>query len=244
MSFIHSWPAVPDSLPALRAWEKIAGHLLPAVFRPKWQLDLLYACELSRFSPPTPRPDIQVEWFENAVAVPREIRRFMRAAAGPVYWRMEQYRLWRRQWWLGVSRWGGAPVHYTFVQHGGMERKKYGPVLRPRYGLIGPCWTAETARGQGVYPYTVAQALQRLKEKEFDWGYISVRVGNEASIRGILKATEWLKVGTFLMYRSPIRPFQIRAATIERPEATAFFAAQAVSADVTVSQVRAAPGDD
>jgi hypothetical protein len=125
-----------------------------------------------------------------------------------------------------------------------MEGKKYGPVLRPRYGLIGPCWTAENARGQGVYPYTVACALQRLKERGFDWGYISVRVGNEASIRGILKATEWLRVGCFLMYRSPIRPFQIRAATIERPEATVFHsAASSPIAAATTPMQRGSGGD-
>jgi hypothetical protein len=116
--------------------------------------------------------------------------------------------------------------------------------LRPRYGLVGPCWTAENARGQGVYPYTVACALQRLKEHGFDWGYISVRVGNEASIRGILKVTDWLRVGCFLMYRSPIRPFQIRAATIERPEATRLHSASSSPMTVAITPMQPGSGGD
>lgn len=219
----YPWPTAPDHVPGLRAWERIAAKVLPAILRPKWQLDILYACELAHYSPPAPRDDVKIDWFEDASALTPAHRKFMRAAAGPIFWRMEQYRLWRKQWWLGIATLNGAMVHYTFAQHAGMERKKYGPVLRPRYALIGPCWTAESARGQGVYPYTVSCALQRLREKGFDWGYISVRVGNEASIRGILKATDWMEVGRFLMYRSPVKPFQIRAATIDRPEATVFY---------------------
>ncbi|MBL8880020.1 MAG: hypothetical protein JNG88_12945 [Phycisphaerales bacterium] len=221
------WPDAPNDVPELRAWERIAARALPAIFRPKWQLDLLYACDLARFVPPEHRPEISIDWFEDATSLSPAHRRFMRAAAGPIFWRMEKYRLWRRQWWLGVASLNGQMIHYTFTQHGGMERKKYGPVLRPRFALIGPCWTAESARGQGVYPYTVSCALQKLRERGFDWGYISVRAGNEASIRGILKATNWIEVGKFLMYRSPMKPYQIRAATILRPDATAFHSAAA-----------------
>lgn len=220
----NPWPDAPIETPPLRAWQRLAARALPAVLRPKWQLDLLYACDLGKLEPAQDRPDVSIEWFENSSTLGNEHRRFMRAAAGPIFWRMEQYRLWRRQWWLGIAMLNGRMAHYTFAQHAGMERKKYGPVLRPRYALIGPCWTAEYARGHGVYPHTVSCALQRLKDHGFNWGYISVRVGNEASIRGILKATNWIEVGKFLMYRSPVKPYQIRAATILRPDATALHA--------------------
>lgn len=50
---------------------------------------------------------------------------------------------------------------------------------------IGPCATAESERGKGLYPYLLQHIIQENKGKDF---YMIVNESNVSSIKGVVKA--------------------------------------------------------
>ncbi len=86
---------------------------------------------------------------------------------------------------------GEELVHCTWVQSSGRHRILRAGLrkeVRPSQFWIYECWTSETARGLGIYPYVVSRAVRDQFERGLNQGWIYTTPHNLASQRGITKA--------------------------------------------------------
>jgi hypothetical protein len=210
-----AFPALRDSTPLdVAPWRWFARLPGPLGFRTK--TDDLFHCDLARLaaggSPEVPG----LAWHSRDRPVGPEAARFMRATIGLAAWWFWRRRIRRGECWLAIARLDGAPVHYTFVTIGGSGLRTFGPVMRQPAAVIGPCFTSDAARGRGIYPAVVAQALVRLRDHGTGHAYIHANATNEASLRGIRKNPAWQAVGRFLCVRYPLGRYVIAAADFAR----------------------------
>lgn len=80
----------------------------------------------------------------------------------------------------------GQIVHTSYV-----IRKSFKfPFLKKNDYQIGPCFTAENARGKGIYPFTISQILRNESPDLLAEGnaYMVIRDANISSIKGVTTA--------------------------------------------------------
>jgi len=200
----------------------LANRLLPARLHARWKLDELFACDLSLWKPPQARTDIRIHWIRSPADLKPEHKQFLLTRLGPFLWRWWQRRIRGGGYRLAVAYCEGRPVHYTFVHRAGAGLKPYRPIMRSGTSIIGPCYTESSARGRGIFPYTVGHALTELQAAGDKWAFIHAATDNEASLRGIRRNPGLVYVGRFLFYRPPFGRNRMVAATIETPGPTRF----------------------
>lgn len=214
------YPPVPAAEPALSRFDRLVGRLLPAFLRPAWNLEYLVVCDLAQQSPPPPRDDVPIRWFHDASELGPAERDFLRRLL-----RRVTYALWLRQLkqkacWLELASRNGQYVAYALAQvTAGGALRRYGPLMLPNSLFLGPSLTLPAARGQGIYPHMMGHALWHAREQGFAYAYGSVRLDNEASIRGIRKEKGWKIAGRVLLRRrAGSYTHRLVAATLDKPE--------------------------
>ncbi len=70
------------------------------------------------------------------------------------------------------------------------------PFLKKNDVMLGPCWTRNDARGQGLYPGMINYIAHEIKKSRPDAEiYIVVREENISSTKGVLKA-DFRRIGS------------------------------------------------
>ena len=213
------YPAAPSELPREGPCSRLLRMMLPTIFRPSWKLEELFACKLHAYGEVPIRDDVQVCWIYRLKDLRPEHKALLTGHLGQLGWAMWEWRLIRRFSCVALARWRGQTVHYAFVSYGGGVMKPYAKAMFDNSAIVGPCYTAPQARGNGIYPYVVAWALARLKASGRRWAYIHTSCTNKASLKGIRKIPAWIHVGRFLLRRPAFRRYRIEAATIVDPSA-------------------------
>ena len=219
---IVPYPAAPDEPPSLSGWDTLLRTVLPATLRPGWKLDHLFACDLRAYEPSGSRDDVHVEWLRSVSDLHPNHERFMVGHTGRAVWLGWKHRLRRRYCELALGRMEDQIVHSTFVTQAGPGMRPYGPIMRPRTALVGPCFTAPAWRGKRIYPYVLSRVLLHLKRMGCAWALIHSRIDNVASERGIRQCDGWVYVGRFLLRRPPFGRHRIVGATLTHAEPTVF----------------------
>ena len=215
------YQAIGRQPPALQPWERLLCKVLPGPMRPYWKLERLFAVDLAAHEPTPPRDDVSVEWLDGSQPMSEGGSRFLIESVGNLVGRAWKRRLQRRQCQLGLAGLDGRIVHYTFVLPDGVPAfGHYAALAHPDSAAIGPSYTADAARGRGVFPYMVGRALDRLKEAGVAWAYISAQTKNASSLKGLRKIPRIIEVGDVLYRRPFLRASRICGVAIEVPEAT------------------------
>lgn len=83
-------------------------------------------------------------------------------------------------------------IEYQIVKNGNkicsarvVRKIWFFPFMQSNGLHIGPCFTVESERGKGLYPYLLSHIVNDNEGKEF---YMIVNENNKSSIKGVLKA--------------------------------------------------------
>lgn len=213
-------PDAPQATPVLSAWDRFLCRVLPRVVHPYWKLELLYVIRLNDFVTPPERNSIKIDWLEDLRNATGEQIEYMSEHIGRIGWWFWQRRLNHRNCWLGLASMDGQIVHYTFVLPSGKPPfNRYASIAHKNSAAVGPCYTSQAARGKGIFPYVVSRAFDLLKHRGFSWGYISVRIENAASMKGIRKIPGVAEAARLLYRRSALCTSRLCGVTVLAPEA-------------------------
>lgn len=87
---------------------------------------------------------------------------------------------------------GGRLIEYQIVKNGNkicsarvVRKIWFFPFMQSNGLHIGPCFTVESERGKGLYPYLLSHIVNDNEGKEF---FMIVNKNNTSSIKGVLKA--------------------------------------------------------
>jgi ribosomal protein S18 acetylase RimI-like enzyme len=203
--------------------ESLLARLLPEPLAPRWALEEFFVSDLTRFAPGQSRDDVQVEWFTHTRQLAQRHWDFLKGHMGRQARWLWLYRLNYGGCLLALASWGGAVRHFLLVQLTRVgSLRRYWPLMQPNSCYIGPAYTEAAARGRGIYPYVLREALQRVKEAGFHWACITAAHDNEPSLKGIRKDGNWVYIGRVLLRRHPFGLYyHIHGATVDNRDLTA-----------------------
>jgi len=202
MAWSSPFPEAPPTEPEYSATDRLWRRILPGPVRPEWTLHDLRAASLADYQSPINRSDVRLDWVSRPDELTPAHKAFLNSYLGlPARLRWMRY-LRRKGAWIVWAWWRDAIRHLTLVQLGqGGGFVRFREILRPNSAYVGPAYTSPEARGQGIYPYVLASALERLRDHGYETAYISYRHTNDASRRGICKDPAWRSVARVLQRR-------------------------------------------